>query len=191
MIDGKNGERPRDDIRLAGDQKDLACGVVYKSTMKGGIKDTAGAPIESDWVAVDASALVHGGRKPEGQSVGPFDTCDTEKVANPDNIVFSPAMRTVFIGEDSNNHLNNFVWAVDPATGAAVRIFSAPAGAENTGLQAVDAANGFAYIMANIQHPGSADELQRYPAEIARPMRGLVDQRGAVGYLGPLPAMTR
>lgn len=191
MIDGKNGDRPRDDIRLAGDEKDLSCGVVYKSSMKGGIKDTGGTAIASDWVAVDAAALVHGAQKPKGQSVGPFDKCDTEKVANPDNIVFSPAMRTVFIGEDSNNHLNNFIWAVDPATGAAVRIFSAPAGAENTGLQAVDAANGFAYIMANLQHPGAADELQRYPQEIARFLRAHVDPRGAVGYLGPLPAMAR
>lgn len=191
MIEGKNGERPRDDIHLAGDEKDLACGVVYRSAMKGGVKDSSGKPIESDWVAVNASALVHGAKKPEGQSVGRYDTCDTDKVANPDNIKYSEAMRTVFIGEDSNNHLNNFIWAVDPQTGAAVRIFSAPAGAEDTGLQAVDAANGFAYIMANLQHPGAADELHKYPDEIAQQMRGLVDQRGAVGYLGPLPAMTR
>jgi Predicted phosphatase len=190
MIDGKNADRPRDDIRLSGDAKDLACGVVYKSAMKGGVKDTAGAPIMSDWVAVDAAALVHGAKKPEGQAVGKYDTCDTDKVANPDNIKYSEAMRTVFIGEDSNNHLNNFIWAVNPDTGVAVRIFSAPAGAENTGLQAVDAANGFAYIMANIQHPAAMDELHRYP-EIAPTLRGLVDPRGAVGYLGPLPAMTR
>lgn len=191
MIEGKNGERPRDDIHLAGNEKDLACGVVYKSAMTGGIKDRSGKPIASDWVAVDASALVHGAKKPEGQSVGRYDTCDTEKVANPDNIKYSEAMRTVFIGEDSGNHLNNFIWAVDPRTGAAVRIFSAPAGAEDTGLQAVDAANGFAYVMANIQHPGAADDLQKFPEEIVRQLRGLVDQRGAVGYLGPLPAMTR
>ncbi len=100
-------------------------------------------------------------------------------------------MRTLFIGEDFGNHLNNFIWAVDPASGKAVRIFSAPAGAENTGLQVVEDANGFSYIMANIQHPGAADDLEKYPDEIKVGLRRLVDQRGAVGYLGPMPAMSR
>jgi len=33
-------------------------------------------------------------------------------VGNPDNLKFSAAYRTLFIGEDSNCHVNNFVWAV-------------------------------------------------------------------------------
>ncbi len=35
MIDGKNGDRPQDDIRLAGDAKDLTCGVVYREQLEG------------------------------------------------------------------------------------------------------------------------------------------------------------
>ncbi len=34
------------------------------------------------------------------------------------------------------------------------RILSCPAGAESTGLHAVDDVNGFSYIMSNFQHPG-------------------------------------
>jgi hypothetical protein len=34
------------------------------------------------------------------------------------------------------------------------RILSTPAGAESTGLHAVDAVNGWTYIMSNFQHPG-------------------------------------
>jgi Raf kinase inhibitor-like YbhB/YbcL family protein len=52
MIDGQNGERPRDDIHLAGDEQDLACGVIYESTLAGGQKDSDNAPIASglnDW----------------------------------------------------------------------------------------------------------------------------------------------
>ncbi len=100
-------------------------------------------------------------------------------------------MRTLFIGEDSGNHLNNFIWAYNVDTGRLSRIFSAPIGAENTGLQAVDEINGYAYIMANIQHPGGAGDLRRYPPEIRDDMRRMVDPRGAIGYLGGLPAIQR
>ena len=63
-------------------------------------------------------------------------------------------MRTLFIGEDSGNHVNNFLWAYNVDTGVLSRILSCPAGAESTGLHAVDDINGFSYIMSNFQHPG-------------------------------------
>ena len=66
------------------------------------------------------------------------DSVITQKVANPDNIRYSEAMRTLFIGEDSGNHLNNFVWAYNIDSKALARIFSAPIGAENTGLNVFD-----------------------------------------------------
>ena len=34
------------------------------------------------------------------------------------------------------------------------RVLSCPAGAESTGLQAVDEINGWTYVMSNFQHPG-------------------------------------
>src|SRR5262249_33695956 len=108
MIDGQNRDRPRDDIRRGGDEKDLTCGVIYESSLSGGQRDTSGNAIRSDWVATDMSALVHGARQPNGAAAGRYDKCDTEMVANPDNIAYSEAMRTLFIGEDSGNHLNNF-----------------------------------------------------------------------------------
>ena len=191
MIDGLNKDRPRDDIRLVGDEKDLTCGAVYESRLTGGQNDTAGAAIASDWVAVDMVALVHGARQSEGASVGRYDKCATDMVANPDNISYSEAMRTLFIGEDSANHLNNFTWAFNVDSKRLARIFSSPAGGENTGLRAYDDVNGHAYITGNIQHPGAAEDLAAYPPEIKTELRKLVDQRGIVGYLGGLPAMTR
>lgn len=191
MIDGLNKDRPRDDIKLAGDAKDLTCGAVYESALTGGQKDVAGAPIASDWVAVDMVALVHGARQPAGASVGRHDKCATEMIANPDNIAYSEAMRTLFIGEDSGNHLNNFTWAFNVDSKKLARIFSSPAGGENTGLKVYDNINGHAYITGNIQHPGAAEDLASYPPEIKSELRKLVDQRGLVGYLGGLPAMTR
>jgi hypothetical protein len=61
---------------------------------------------------------------------------------------------TLFIGEDSGQHLNNYVWAYNVDTKVLRRILSVPAGAECTGLQAVDNLKDFAYVMSAFQHPG-------------------------------------
>lgn len=73
--------------------------------------------------------------------------------------------------EDSGNHLNNFLWAWRVADGKLTRLASAPIGAEWTGLQVVENANGFAYLMSNVQHPGAANDLGKYPEEICAGMR--------------------
>ncbi|MFO1066978.1 MAG: DUF839 domain-containing protein [Geminicoccaceae bacterium] len=190
MIDGKNDVRPQDDVRLVGDDKDLTCGAVYESNLTGGQKDTAGNPIDSEWVAVDAQAPIHGQKQAVDPEAGIYDACATDMVANPDNLRYSETMRTLFIGEDSGNHLNNFVWAYNVDTKVPVRIMSAPAGAENTGLNVFDDYGGHAYITANIQHPGAAEDLKRYPDAIKIGLRRMVDERGAVGYLGGLPGVT-
>ncbi|WP_161539566.1 PhoX family protein [Paramagnetospirillum kuznetsovii] len=192
MLEGKNDKRPNDHVRLAGDPADLVCGAVYATRLAGGARDTGGAAIASDWVGTSVKALVTGAKKPKDQTAyGALDKCDTDKVANPDNLSFSPAMRTLFIGEDSGNHLNNFVWAYGVDDGKLARIFSAPAGAENTGLRIVENAKGFAYLLGNIQHPGAEEDLSSYPAEIRAKFRTMVDKRGTTGVLAILPAMTR
>ena len=45
-------------------------------------------------------------------------------------------------------HVNNFLWAFNIDTRELSRLLSTPAGAEATGLQAVDEVNGFTYVMA-------------------------------------------
>lgn len=190
MLDGQNGERPQDHIKLKGDAKDLVCGAVYESHLSGAQKDTLGEAIKSEWVAVTMQARVTGARKPFGQTAyGQYDKCDTDRMANPDNIKYAEELRTLFIGEDSGTHLNNFLWAYNVDTGSLTRLLSAPAGAEHTGLQWVNGVNGHAYILGNIQHPGAAKDLEKYPDEIKVKLRAQVDQRGAVGYLGGLPAI--
>ena len=83
------------------------------------------------------------------------NSANPDKIANPDNLKYSEAMRTLFIGEDSGNHVNNFLWAYNVDTKQLSRILSCPAGAESTGLHAVDDLNGFSYIMSNFQHPAT------------------------------------
>jgi secreted PhoX family phosphatase len=82
------------------------------------------------------------------------NTANPDKVANPDNLKFSEKMRTLFIGEDSGQHVNNFLWAYNVDTKQLTRVMSIPAGAESTGLHAVDDINGWTYIMSNFQHAG-------------------------------------
>ncbi len=189
MIAGGNGAHPQDHIRLRGDPADLACGAVYRAELRGGQRDTEGKPIASEWVAVNLSPLVSGARKPPGQDrYGRHDVCDTDRIANPDNIHYAEELRTLFIAEDSAGHLNNFLWAYDLDAQRLTRILSAPLGAEITGLQVVNGVGGHAYILATIQHPGAARELERYPPQLKR-LGGQVDPRGAVGYLGGLPEM--
>jgi secreted PhoX family phosphatase len=131
--------------------KALNAGAVMALNLKGGQKDTAGGAINSDWMPVDTKALITG-EDIIADTLG--NTANPEKIANPDNLKFSESLRTLFIGEDSSQHVNNFLWAYNIDTKVLSRIMSIPAGGESTGLHAVDELNGWTYIMSNFQHPG-------------------------------------
>jgi len=143
----------------AANQGDIAvqgpkAGAVYEHTLAGGQKDTDGNAIDSQWVSthMSAPAALIGETLAAADALG--NQANADKIANPDNIKFSEKMRTLFIGEDSGMHVNNFLWAYNVDTQALSRVMSVPAGAESTGLQAVDEINGWTYIMSNFQHPG-------------------------------------
>jgi secreted PhoX family phosphatase len=186
MLKDTKNEYPQDDIQL---QK-INAGVTYEVALKGGQKDSNGDPIKSAYTAASMSGLVAGEDLAKADQFG--NTAVVDKVANPDNVSYSDAMRTLFIGEDSGTHANNYVWAYNIDTKKLSRILSVAAGAEATGLQAVDNMNGFSYIMSNLQHPG--DEML-----LPEPLKGQVDalinanyekkRAGLVGYIGGLPMM--
>ena len=132
----------------------LRPGAVYACPLSTGQLDASGAAIGSDWVPTAMSV-------PEGllgQVLSPTDAdgnaASKDKIAQPDNVKFSESMRTLFIGEDGSGHLNNYVWAYNVDTKTLSRLLSVPAGAECTGLQAVDNLNGFSYVMSAMQHVG-------------------------------------
>jgi uncharacterized protein len=160
----------------------LNSGAVMALNLKSGLTDDKGAKIESAWMPADIKALVIGEDLAAADALG--NTANPNKIANPDNLKYSEAMRTLFIGEDSGMHVNNFLWAYNVDTKALARVMSTPAGAESTGLHAVDDINGWTYIMSNFQHPG--DSL---PAAVASTLDPLIkanykDKFGAaVGYL--------
>ncbi len=143
MVDGTSP-----DLRVQGPEP----GAVYALNLRGGQRDSAGTAIDSEWVPVDMAAVpaLVGEKLAAPDALGNRHHAD--RISNPDNIKFSEKLRTLFIGEDSNGHVNNFLWAYNVDSGALSRILSCPAGGESTGLQAVDEINGWTYITSNFQH---------------------------------------
>lgn len=129
----------------------LNAGAIMALNLGGGLNDTSGAAISSSWMPQDLKTLITG-QDIAADALG--NTANPNKIANPDNLKFSEKMRTLFIGEDSSQHVNNFLWAYNVDTQVLSRIMSIPAGGESTGLHAVDELNGWTYIMSNFQHAG-------------------------------------
>jgi secreted PhoX family phosphatase len=151
--------------------------------------------MDSDWVPTQSRLLLKG-QDITADALG--NTAHPDNIASPDNLKFSEKLRTLFIGEDSGNHLNNFLWAYNVDTKKLQRVLSCPAGAESTGLHAVDEINGWTYIMSNFQHAG--DEWTRFPG-LDPALKGQVDTiinarynnkaSSAVGYLTAESAQPR
>lgn len=178
---------PRDDVR----EPAREAGAVYRLNLAAHQHDRGGRAIDSDWVAVDMAAVpaLSGVDLAKPDALG--NTADPGRIANPDNLAFSSAMRTLFVGEDSDGHSNNFVWAYNVDDGRLSRLLSMPMGAEATGLQVVDDLHGHAYLMSNYQHAGEHVARRRIsdPA-LKRAVLGRLDRfRASVGYLDGLPRM--
>lgn len=175
-------------------------GAVYELNLKGGQADKTGTAINSEWVPVDMAAVpalvsedLGGGKMKQQDALGNF--ANPDKVATPDNLKFSEKLRTLFVGEDSNTHVNNFLWAYNVDTKVLSRVLSCPVGAESTGLHAVDEINGWTYVMSNFQHVGDwesplHDKVR--PTLEAKVMANYKDRFGAaVGYLTGDPTGVR
>lgn len=180
-------------------------GAIYAHALKGGQVDDTGAPIDSEWVPIHMAAVPElvGEDLKEPDALG--NTANPDKLGNPDNIKFSEKLRTLFIGEDSGTHVNNFLWAFNVDTKQLSRLLSTPSGAESTGLHAVDDVNGFTYVMSNFQHAGDWElekdasgtvtgglHIKVYEQLTPLIKANYADSRGklggAVGYLTGMPA---
>lgn len=186
MEKDKKGTDPTDDIQV----DKISAGVTYELALTDGQKDQSGDSINSAYVPQTIQGLVWGEDLATPDAKG--NTAADDKVANPDNLSYSESLRTLFIGEDSGKHANNYLWAYNVDTHKLSRILSTPAGAEATGLQVVDDLNGFSYIMSNLQHPG--DELivpEPLKTDVLNSINLNFDNRkaGMVGYIAGLPSM--
>ncbi len=178
----------KDDIQLPA----IEAGATWQVDLGKGQKDNSGRRISSEYVPVKMNALIVGEDLKTPDAYG--NTAAQDKVANPDNLTFSNDMNTLFIGEDSGMHTNNFVWAYNVQTKKLSRILSVPVGAEATGLRSVDNANGFRYVLTNYQHPGEALNGKQITVvdknELIKAMQeGLgIQDTGGVGYISGLPS---
>lgn len=187
---------PADHIKI----NKINAGGTYEVTLAGGQKDDGGKTIDSPWVGTFMHvppALL--GEDIKADALG--NIANPNKIANTDNVFFSAKMRTLFIGEDSGTHVNNFVWAYNVDTKKLTRILSSASGAENTGLQVVEGLNGHTYILSNNQHQG--EWIKSMPAEVkdrlsakAKELFGVngkgaptYQQTAPVGYLGGMPGL--
>jgi secreted PhoX family phosphatase len=180
MVKGNAANNPANGIAI---DKALVAGGVMAHNLAGGQKDTSGAAIESVWVPVQTKFLLLG-EDIAADTLG--NIANPNKIAAPDNLKFSEKMRTLFIGEDSGQHVNNFLWAYNVDTKVLSRVMSIPAGGESTGLQAVDEINGWTYIMSNFQHAGDWGSIHNVVKATLDPLikANYKDKTGAaVGYL--------
>jgi secreted PhoX family phosphatase len=155
----------RDDIRVAKND----CGAVYEMQL------------DAAFVGTDIKAVVVG--KPmeyaaDAPEAG--NTCDVNGISSPDNLTFITGQNTLIIGEDTEGHQNDVVWAVDMATMAMTRILSTPYGSEATSVDWYPNIMGHGYLMAVVQHPfGETDEDKLKTPDEAN---------AYMGYIGPFPA---
>ena len=188
MVVGNASNVPGNGISIP---KQLKAGVVMALNLKGGQKDTSGAAINSEWMPVDTKALL-AGEDIAADALG--NTANPNKIANPDNLKFSEKMRTLFIGEDSGQHVNNFLWGYNVDTKQLSRVMSIPAGGESTGLHAVDEINGWTYIMSNFQHAGDWGSIHNVVKDTLDPMirANYKNKSGAaVGYITGTPSQMK
>ena len=184
MVAGDAANVPGNGIAIP---KALKAGAIMALSLGGGQKDSAGGAIDSEWMPLNTKALM-AGEDIAADALG--NSANPDKVANPDNLKFSETLRTLFIGEDSGQHVNNFLWAYNVDTKVLSRVMSIPSGGESTGLQAVDELNGWTYIMSNFQHAGDWGSIHKVVKDQLDP---LIDANyknkfgAAVGYLTATP----
>lgn len=160
----------RDDIRLS------------KQNLCGGVIEFDTNPAGGSWAPVRARIAITGKQVPGD----PSNTCDTARVAGPDNLFFIPGTSTLIIAEDpgSKQHANPMMWAVDvlenrpaalgspwPLNPKMTRIMTSPLESEITGPN-TGRVGDWMYLMAAVQNP---DDAQGKAAP------------GLVGYIGPIP----
>lgn len=190
MVQGQTGWVAAHNVKFS---KVVKAGGIMAHDLTGSLVDTGNNIIDSVWVPHQSHMLRMGEDIPAD---GLGNTANPNNIASPDNLKFSETLRTLFIGEDSGNHVNNFLWAYNVDTKSLDRILSTPSGAESTGLHAVDSINGWTYIMSNFQHAGDWGGIHNVVKTTLTPLINANYNDGyaaSVGYItaDPMPSVVK
>ena len=164
------------DMKLAAKN---SCGAVYQLEL--GSDSTIG----SDYVAKNMSGLVAGrpvsASDPQVAGFEDNNSCHINGIANPDNLTYMSGYDQLIIGEDTDKHQNDVIWAYDLAAGELTRIQTTPYGSETTSPYWYPNINGFAYLMSVVQHPYGESDMDQDTTG--------TEHRAYTGYIGPFPAI--
>jgi secreted PhoX family phosphatase len=121
--------------------------------------------------------------------VGRFDDeCDTDEIANPDNVAMIPEAKQLMIGEDTSNHIVNLVWIWDFKTSTKKRVAAVPMGSETTSPYWYKVGDWY-YMTLVAQHPYGAGTLgtsrAEYDTHLGNPVA--TGKAAWIGYVGPIP----
>ncbi|MDX1960580.1 MAG: DUF839 domain-containing protein [Leptospiraceae bacterium] len=178
---------PANDVKLT----ENLCGAVYELKLGGSQTDLSGGAINSSFVGTEMFGITKltGTKLNVGEEFASENFCSPKGIANPDGINYLKGI--LFVGEDTDRHYNNMVWAYDTKKDTLTRIMTLPVGGENTGGFSPFEQDGRTYLFANIQHP-----LQDKPRDangttlVTGVDTASADQkRGYVGYIHGLPIL--
>ena len=142
------------------------CGCVYE------------LDFDDNYVATSFNAALCGKPSDEDEN----NSCDLEGISNPDNI--ARIGKYILIGEDTDGHQNDAVWAWVPETGELTRIATTPFGSESTGINLNMDRGNFNYLTAVTQHPYGETDIDQVDKSVNPYSEG---PEGYVGYW-PLPS---
>jgi secreted PhoX family phosphatase len=160
-VDDKRDKGGNNDIMLDYNR----CGVVYRMELNG-------------YDVVSMEGLVVG--TPMDKDLN-GNSCNLNNISMPDNLTFIPNTDTLIIGEDTNYHQNDMMWAFNLTKKQLTRIQTTPYGAETTSPYYYPDINGFGYLISVVQHPyGESDsDKLNYQNE----------SKAYTGYIGPFPVI--
>lgn len=150
----------------------LSNDIMVSANRCGGVYQLSVDP--TTYVTTNMSPLVMGAAKSyAGDANFSSNTCDLDKIANPDNVVMGPTKDILFIGEDTGAHQNDVLWAYNLTNGSLTRIFSTPYGSETTSPfvyqtsnptpRTINATND--YLTMVVQHPYDESDTDKVPSK--------------------------
>ena len=151
------------------------CGVVYALDL------APDAAVGSDHVATRISGLLAGTPIQYGKK-DPYagNRCDITGIASPDNLHVLPHPGVLLVAERTSEQVVDSVWAHDLRDQTLTRIFTAPYGAETSGVYGYRLGDwSYVRIMVHDPFTGLGVPEPKSPDELA----------GWDGVLGPLPPL--